>query len=33
MELLFEFIKFLKRKTNIKIKYTNKGEPTVKNEL
>ena len=33
MELLFEFTKFFWRKTNIKIKYTNKGEPKVKNEL
>ena len=29
----FEFTKFFRRKTNIKIKYTNKGEPKVKNEL
>lgn len=32
MELLLEFTKFFKRKTNVKIKYTNKGEQKVKNE-
>ena len=33
MELFFEFTKFFKRITNIKIKYTNNGEPKVKKEL
>ena len=33
MELFFEFTKFFKRKTYIKIEYTNNGEPKVKKEL